>query len=293
MLEVLVPPPVRPGDRLHVIAPSGPFDRTLFFRALGWLSRRYRIVWDRSCLARERYLAGDDGRRLAELDQALRDPLATAIIAARGGYGATRISHRADFASLRRHPKWCVGFSDITALHVEALRAGVASLHAPNLAALGRGDAETRQDWLQALEQPLAPRRFTGLRELVPGQASGVLTGGNLTLVFCCAASGRLRLPRGCLLFLEEVSEAPYRIDRMLTAMLIAGQLDGVAGFCLGDLSGDGKDEAALDVVQDRLRSLGVPVLAGLPIGHGSVNRCLPLGIPAQLASGELRLNAS
>lgn len=293
MRKVLFPPPVRPGDRLHVIAPSGPFDRLLFFRALGWLGRRYRVVWDRGCLERHRYLAGDDQRRLAELDRALRDPLATAIVAARGGYGATRISHRADFASLREHPKWFVGFSDATALHVEALRVGVASIHAPNLGALGRGDAETRQDWLQALEQPLLPRTFSGLRELVSGTARGTLTGGNLTLVFCSAASGRLRLPRGCLLFLEEVSEAPYRIDRMLTSLLISGQLDEVAGFCLGDLSGDGTDEAALDVAYERLGSLGVPLLAGLPIGHGNVNRCLPLGIPAQLANGELRLNAS
>ncbi|MEY4551196.1 MAG: hypothetical protein RL685_7391 [Pseudomonadota bacterium] len=293
MAEVLFPPPVRPGDRLRVIAPSGPFDRTLFFRALGWLSRRYRVVWDRRCLERDRYLAGDDRRRLDELDQALRDPLARAVIAARGGYGATRITHRADFESLRRYPKWCVGFSDVTALHVEALRVGVASIHAPNLAALGRGDLETREDWLAALEQPLTPRLFSGLQELVPGQARGTLAGGNLTLLFCSAASGRLRLPDGCLLLLEEVSEAPYRIDRMLTSLLISGQLDRVAGFCIGDLSGDGKNDDALAVVQERLSPLGVPVLAGLPIGHGNINRCLPLGIPAQLANGELRLNAS
>lgn len=278
---------------MRVIAPSGPFDRTLFFRALGWLSRRYRVVWDRRCLERDRYLAGDDRRRLDELDQALRDPLARAVIAARGGYGATRITHRADFESLRRYPKWCVGFSDVTALHVEAMRVGVASIHAPNLAALGRGDTETRENWLAALEQPLTPRLFAGLQELAPGHASGTMVGGNLTLLFCCAASGRLHLPDGCLLLLEEVSEAPYRIDRMLTSLLISGQLDRVAGFCIGDLSGDGKNDAALAVVQERLSSLGVPVLAGLPIGHGNINRCLPLGIPAQLANGELRLNAS
>ncbi len=251
------------------------------------------MIWDRGSLARHRYLAGDDERRLAELNQALRDPQTTAIVAARGGYGATRITHRADFDSLRRHPKWCVGFSDVTALHVEALRVGVASLHAPNLTTLGREDAQTREDWVQALEQPLMPRAFSGLRELVPGKASGILAGGNLTLLFCCFASGRLRLPAGCLLFIEEIGEAPYRIDRMLTSLLISGQLDGVAGFCIGDLTGDGRNDAALEVVHERLRSLGVPVSAGLPIGHASVNRCLPLGLPAQLARGELRLSAS
>lgn len=288
---MLLPPPVRPGDTLRIIAPSGPFDRALFFRALGWLGSRYRVVWDRGCLARSGYLAGDDQRRLQELDAALRDPTARAVVAARGGYGATRISHLADFKSLARYPKWCVGFSDVTALHLEAARAGVASLHASNLVALGRADADAREEWLRALEQPLAPRVFRSLHTLVPGRVRGLLAGGNLTLLLCSAASGRLCLPAGCLLFLEEVSEAPYRIDRMLTSLLISGHLDRVAGFCIGDLSLDGMPPAALEVVRERLAPLGVPIVAGLPMGHGQINRCLPLGVTAELGDGELRIN--
>jgi muramoyltetrapeptide carboxypeptidase len=119
-----------------------------------------------------------------------------------------------------------------------------------------------------------------------------VLAGGNLTLLFCSAASGRLRLPDGCLLFFEEVSEAPYRIDRMLTSLLVSGQLDRVAGFCIGDLTADGSTSATLEVVRERLSPLGVPILAGLPIGHGKLNRCLPLGVPAQLGAAELSLNS-
>ena len=284
---VLLPPPVQPGDCVRVIAPSGPFDRLLFFRGLGWLARRYRVLWDRSCLERQGYLAGNDQRRLEELNRALRDPLARAVVAARGGYGATRISHRADFASLARYPKWCVGFSDFTALHLEAQRHGVASLHAPHLTALGRGDAQTRDDWLRALEQPLAARSFAPLVVLAPGSAQGTLVGGNLTLLFSGAASGRLLLPDGCILFLEEVGEAPYRIDRMLTSLLVAGHLERVAGFCIGGLSQDGRDSASLAVVAERLGQLGVPVLAGLPVGHGDINRCLPLGVPARLSAGE------
>jgi muramoyltetrapeptide carboxypeptidase len=269
---VLLPPPVQPGDSVRVIAPSGPFDRLLFFRGLDWLARRYRVSWDRRCLERRGYLAGDDQRRLEELNRALCDPLVRAVIAVRGGYGATRISHRADFASLARYPKWCVGFSDFTALHIEAQRHGVASLHAPNLTALGRGDAQTRDDWRRALEHPLAARSFAPLLVIAPGSAQGTLVGGNLTLLFSSAASGRLRLPEGCILLLEEVGEAPYRIDRMLTSLLVAGHLERVAGFCIGGLSSDG---------------LGVPVRAGLPVGHGEINRCVPLGVPARLSAGE------
>jgi muramoyltetrapeptide carboxypeptidase len=93
------------------------------------------------------------------------------------------------------------------------------------------------------------------------------------------------------LLFLEEVSEAPYRIDRMLTSLLVSGHLDHVAGFCIGDLSLDGTPPAVLEVVRERLAPLGVPIVAGLPMGHGNINRCLPLGVLAELGDGELRIN--
>jgi muramoyltetrapeptide carboxypeptidase len=296
--DVLYPPPVLPGDTLRIVAPSGPFDKTLFYRALAWLGQRYRVIWSRGILERRGYLAGSDQRRLDELNEALRDPHARAVIAARGGYGATRICAAADFASLARHPKWCVGFSDFTALHLEALRAGVASLHAPNLAALGRGDAAARADFLQALEHPLAPRTFAGLDVLRPGRAAGILVGGNLTLLFTAAASGQLELPRGAILFFEEVNEAPYRLDRMLTALASSGRLDALAGLCMGDLAGDAEhaaQRAARDVVIDCLGHLGVPLLAGLPIGHGLVNRPLPLGVPARIdgALGTLTVNSS
>jgi muramoyltetrapeptide carboxypeptidase len=294
--EVLYPPPVHPGDLLRIVAPSGPFDKTLFYRALAWLGRRYRVIWNRGILERRGYLAGSDQRRLAELDEALRDPDARAVIAVRGGYGATRVCPAADIASLLRYPKWCVGFSDFTALHLAAMRVGVASLHAPNLGALGRGDDVARAEWLDALEQPLARRCFSGLQVLYPGHASGTLVGGNLTLLFTAAASGQLALPDGAILFFEEVNEAAYRIDRMLTALGASGHLERVAGFCIGDLAPDREDalrQAAWGAVVDCLGPLGVPIVAGLPVGHGLINQPLPLGVPAHLdaSSGALLIN--
>jgi muramoyltetrapeptide carboxypeptidase len=285
---VLYPPALRPGSLVRVIAPSGPFDRALFFRAMGWLAERYRVVWTRGALERSGYLAGADERRLHELDEALRDPEARAVIAVRGGFGATRISDRADFESLARYPKWCVGFSDFTALHIEAARVRVASLHAQNLIALGRADERARLDWLDALEHPLARRSFACLERLAPGGAIGPLFGGNLSLLFCAAAAGRLHLPEGCLLFLEEVNEAPYRIDRMLTGLISGGHLRSAAAICVGDLVGDGPAEPrrqaeALAVASQRLTGLGVPVVAGLPIGHGANNRPIQCGVPAWL----------
>jgi muramoyltetrapeptide carboxypeptidase len=244
-------------------------------------------------LERRGYLAGSDQRRLDELNEALSDPNARALVAVRGGYGATRICPRADFSALERYPKWCVGFSDFTAIHLEALRAGVASLHAANLTGLGRGDAPARQDWLEALEAPLSRRLFPGLEVLRPGRATGTLVGGNLTLLLMATASGKLTLPTDAILFFEEVNEAPYRIDRMLTALRCSGKLSELRGVCLGDLAADGAHavrRAALDAVLDCLGDLGVPVLAGLPVGHGARNQALPLGVPALLDAAQAAL---
>jgi muramoyltetrapeptide carboxypeptidase len=294
---VIYPDALVPRDRVRVIAPSGPFDRTLFYRGLGWLSRRYRVEWSPRIFERQGYLAGDDRRRLDELSSALEDPGVRAIIAVRGGYGAGRVCHLAAFDQLATQPKWLVGFSDFTVLHLEAARMGVCSLHAANLSGLGRADHRGRDAWLAALEAPRAPRVWQSLEVLAEGSADGPIIGGNLTLIASHALGGRLRMPHGCILFLEEVNEAPYRIDRMLTALSISGRLEGVAGVCVGQLTGCGPADArpsALEVIAERLRPLGVPVLAGLPVGHDHPNEPLVLGARAKLTSSpaELRLMA-
>src|SRR5262245_40381294 len=117
---MLVPPALRPGDRIRIVAPSGPFDRALVLRGMAWLAKRYRTEWDRRMFERTGFLAGSDERRCAELCSALEAPDVRAIVAARGGYGLTRIAHLCDFGALYDSPKWIVGFSDITVLHVEA-----------------------------------------------------------------------------------------------------------------------------------------------------------------------------
>ncbi len=289
----VIPAPLQPGSRVRVIAPSSPFDRTLVLRGMGWLSERYRVEFDWSIFEREGFLAGSDGRRLDELNRALRDPTLGAIVAARGGYGLTRIAHLADYGALLRNPKWIVGFSDITALHVEAQALGIASFHGPNAAALGRSDDWTRQRFVRALEAPSEPMVFEGLEPRQPGVASGVLVGGNLTLLLTCQASGRLRLPHGAILVIEDVTEASYRIDRMLSALLASGALDSVAGVVLGDFTDcpDGPHRVPLRrVLDERLSELRVPVVAGLRFGHARYNEFVQLGAFAELDASAGRL---
>ncbi len=269
-----------------MIAPSGPFDRTLVLRGLGWLRHRYEVVFRPGLFQRDGFLAGPDARRLEELTEALADREARAVVATRGGYGLNRIAHRIGTACLRDEPKWLVGFSDITALHVEAQRAGVASLHAHNVAGLGRGDDLGRAEWIRALEDPRAPRRFDALVPWQPGRAHGPLVGGNLTVLFTCAAAGRLVIPDGAVLFVEDVAEAPYRVDRMLSALIASGALDRVAGVLVGDFTDapPGRHGVPMDaVLRERLALLRVPVLAGFPAGHGVRNTPLHLGTMAEL----------
>jgi muramoyltetrapeptide carboxypeptidase len=294
---VIVPRALEAGACIRVVAPSGPFDRTLVLRGLGWLSSRYRVRFDPGLFARAGYLAGSDERRLSELNAALRDREARAIVATRGGYGLTRIAHAADLGALRAAPKWLVGFSDITALHVEAARAGVASIHAPNAAGLGRGDAVARAAFVAALEQPSARRLFSGLRCLRSGRATGPLFGGNLTVLFACAAAGRLVVEPGSILLLEDVGEAPYRVDRMLSALLASGTLDRIVGAIVGEFvdAPPGRYGVHIDtVLEERLCGLGVPVVTGFPVGHGRHNVPVHLGMPVEIDgnAGTVRFGA-
>jgi muramoyltetrapeptide carboxypeptidase len=284
------PAPLRPGDRVRAVAPSSPFEPALGWRGLGWLAERYELAWDRALFARRGYLAGDDERRTLELRDALEDPRARAIVAVRGGYGLSRIAHRLDWSALTRHPKWIVGFSDITALHVEAAAAGVMSAHAPMAARLGRGHAPTRAAWLDTLEHPERPRRWDGLEGWLAGRAEGPLFGGNLTVLHACAAAGRLRVPERAVLLLEDVGERPYRLDRALSTLLAGGHLDRISGVVLGDFAecDPGQDGVCWqDALREVLEGRGVPVAAGLPCGHGERNEPIVLGTRAVLEAGE------
>lgn len=293
-LELIVPAPLSERARVAVIAPAGPCDRALVFRGLGWLSERYKVEFDPRIFERRGYLAGSDQRRLAELDRVLEDPGLAAVLAARGGYGLTRIAERANFAALRRNPKWLVGFSDATALHVEALRAGVASLHASNVGGLGQGDARARERFRLALEAPASLRSFDGLECWTPGIARGPLVGGNLSLLVACATAGRLRWPRGAIIAFEDVTEKAYRVDRLMTQLIAAGCFDDAAGVVVGDFTDcpPSAGVAVRDVLAEKLGALRIPVAAGLRFGHGDWNEALPLGLPAELdaSSGRLRL---
>jgi muramoyltetrapeptide carboxypeptidase len=282
-----LPPPLAPGDVVAVVAPSSPFPREELWRGLAWLGLRYRLSAGAGLLARDGFLAGSDARRAGELARAMRDPAVKAVVAARGGYGAMRILDAVPWDELGRRPKWLVGFSDVTALHAAAWAAGVASVHAPNVTGLGRdGSPSLRAAWLAAVERPSAPRAWRGLRVVRGGRAAGPIVGGNLALLHAMAAAGRLTVPPGAVLALEDVTEAPYRVDRMLTSLRLGGHLARASAIVLGGFEkcAAGPDGRTVDeVLDERTRDLGVPVLAGAPFGHAHPNEAFVLGAPVRV----------
>jgi muramoyltetrapeptide carboxypeptidase len=287
-----MPPPLEPGSLVAVVAPASPFDRDELFRGLAWLRTRYRLRISTDIFSRSGYLAGDDGRRLRELTSAMTDHEVAAIIAARGGYGTMRILDRLPWDDFANAPKWLVGFSDVTALHLQASDRGVCTLHAPNVTGLGRSiTAGERASLLHALEDPSAAPIWTELTMVHDGEAEGLVIGGNLALVEAMAAADRLHVPEGAILVLEDVTERPYRIDRMLTALRLGGHLARASAIVFGGFTQcePGADAVTVeDVVTHLAESLRIPVALGAPFGHGAPNHTFVLGRRARLAKRAL-----
>lgn len=288
-LALRAPRALVPGGRLVVVAPSSPFEQEPFAAGLALLRDRYDVVCRSDVVARDGFLAGDDARRLTELQDAINDDLADAIVAARGGYGATRLIDRLDLSALTRRPKLLVGFSDITALHALWARAGVRSVHGPMVASMGTQGALAAEQ-LCAMLEGRVPEPSVGLTPWVEGRARcpvrGVLLGGNLTVLTALIGTPYFPSLAGAVLFLEDVGERPYRVDRMLTTWRQAGALAGIAGVVLGafthcDAGADGR--TVDEVLRINLSALGVPVASGLRAGHVDDNQPLPLGAPVEL----------
>lgn len=284
-------PALRPGDRVAVVAPSGPFDRAAFEAGLAPISNRYHVEFDPGILARRRYLAGEDERRLGELIAALADPQIKAVFCARGGYGAMRLLQSLD--SARITPKALVGFSDIVALHALLGRAGRVSIHGPVLTQLGALSTSTHERLFALLESSRPAQTLHGGATFVGGTAEGPLVGGNLVTLTALLGTPYTPCFDGTVLLLEEVGERPYRLDRMWTHLALAGVFRRIRGIVLGSFTRCEERDAdftSTDVLRDLAIATGLPCAAGFPIGHGELNEPVPLGVRVRLDASERSL---
>lgn len=287
MPSIILPPPLKPGDLLRVVAPSGAL-RKLDNLELGleiWRSHGYQVEITPLVQDRWGYLAGTDAVRRHQLAAAWQDPDCRGILCARGGFGSTRILEDWSWQPVST-PKWLIGFSDITALLWNLYTVGIAGVHAPVLTTLFQEpdwSMERLFAWVEGYSLP--PLKGEGWGG---GIARGLLLPGNLTVATALLGTSLQPDVNGVILAFEDVAEAPYRIDRMLTQWRLSGALAKVSGIALGSFS---QCEAPPDipsftvgeVLRDRLGDLGIPIVSGLPFGHSSPNAALPVGAIATL----------
>jgi muramoyltetrapeptide carboxypeptidase len=284
----MVSPPIIKGAQLQsnqtvgVIAPASPVSRAEIAQSLTLLeSFPFKIRLGRHLFDHLRYLAGPDHDRVSDLHQMFSDPDVRAVFCARGGYGSARLLDKIDFDLIRRNPKVVVGFSDLTALLVALYeRSGLISIHGPTLS-----DLPKNNNWHHVSRLITTSHKpqilFKQGRVINEGKARGTLLGGNLSTICSLLDTPFLPSFEGVILFLEEKGESPYKLDRMLTHLLLSGRLHGVSALVIGQIEDCGEKELIYNLLEERLRALAIPVVTGLPVGHGVENRALPLGIPA------------
>ena len=288
-----------PGDTIGVIAPAGPGDLDLSMAGVSWLGEQgFRVELGMNVQQNLGYLAGSDAERAADINAMFASPTIDGIVCLRGGYGTMRLLDLVDYECIRAHPKVFVGYSDITALHLSiGQRTGLVTFHGPMIASdMGKGLSDYTWDSFSRaipMNKPLGavcnPPDFLCPEFIVEGRAQGYLTGGNLSLIVSTLGTPYEIDTRGKILCLEEVGEAPYRIDRMLTQLILAGKLRDAAGIVVAVCSGCDMDDppgfTLEEVLCDRLGNLNKPVLYNLHFGHTKEKATLPLGVMARIGT--------
>lgn len=306
------PKVLRPGDTVGLITPStyvsDPDRLALAERTIRYFGLKLKM--GRNVRKRAGYLGGTVEERLEDLHEMFRDPEVNAVFAIRGGYGSEQLLDSIDYGLIRGHPKIFLGYSDITALHLAIQKqCNLVTFHGPVVLS---GFTEYTQTWFRKAlfsTEPLgvltnppeanALRPAHTLRTVRPGRASGPLTGGNLTLISTTMGTPYEIETRGRIVFLEDVGEEPYRIDRMLTQLRLAGKFEQAAGVIIGECvdCGPRKYEPSFEstfslgeVIDNVLGGLRIPVLSGLTVGHTDDQLTLPLGVRCTLDAdrGEL-----
>lgn len=294
--QLIRPPRLRSGSRIAVAAPAGCVKPEQLAEGIAFLETSgYRVILSPEIYRSRRYFAGSDRLRADHLQQLIADPEVDALVCARGGFGSMRILPRLDFEAIRRFPKILIGFSDVSALLTAVyMRCGLVTFHGPTVTTLAGSEPASRSALLDAISGKVpAVLKSADRRTVQPGRAEGPALAGNLTTL--CHLVGTPFAPQleNHILLLEDCGEAPYRIDRMLSQMQQAGCLDGLAGIGLGFFQNCGANEEILEIVQDVIDDPNLPILAGLPLGHGPANMTVPNGLEAVLDAdrGELRFS--
>lgn len=283
----LLPSHIKTHDKVAIVAPAGVIDPEKLNIGIKFIESAGLVPFQMPHLLKKSdYLAGTDAERAEDFNQAFSDRKLRAVFCARGGYGSLRILNRINWQSIRDDPKPLIGFSDITGLVMALyLKVGLVSFSGPMLAGtqMEPMTQDQKAHYFELLSNPGYYGKLPGNgKSLQSGFAQGVLLGGNLTMLLHCAAANVLPSLNGAILLIEDVNEAPYRIDRALTTLKISGRLDGIAGILSGEFPGIQPEETDR-IILDCLGDLNVPILSRFPIGHGKQNVAVPVGLDVRL----------
>ncbi len=289
--RLITPKPLRVGDVVGIAAISGPVKTSDLEKGIELLEKLgLRVRLSRNIHERKNYLAGSDHMRVEELNKFFLDPTIRGIFFARGGYGSMRVLQEINYDAIIGDPKIMIGMSDITALSMAVFRrCGLITLAGPMIAGqIHSGlDEKSMNSFVEALTEPVARYQIVrevgppGLKVLRQGRMKGPLLGGCLSLLVSLLGTPYCPNFTGCVLFIEDVNEPPYKIDRMLTQMKLAGIFENIGGVMICQFSGDGPEIAASTVeriVLDYVKPDTIPVISNFPHGHVLPNITLPVG---------------
>ena len=294
--RILLPPALAAGDTIGLVAPAGAWNEDDFTKGVRILSDYgFSVKFPRNFLQNEAYLAGKDSYRTEIFHDAWRDPAIKAILSVRGGYGSLRILDSIDFDLIRACPKPFIGFSDVTALHSAIFEnTGLVTFHGPMLTTLAKSDKSSVASFFETLTRgACAPLKPGSVEILKQGIGFGRITGGNLTTSVHLLGTTYEVPWQDKIVFLEDIGEAPYRIDRMLTHLKMAGRFRNVKGLILGAFTGCGDTDLIWERVLELFGDDDFPIWAGFPAGHGTENMIIPMGIEAEMDPSQAQLTFS
>lgn len=284
---MITPTPIKQGDKIRIVSPAGKLKAERVLPAVNWLREKgYRVELGEHTFSNHFQFSGSNEQRLKDLQEAFNDPDTNAIICARGGYGTIRIIYELDYTEFKKHPKWLVGYSDITALHLAINNLGISSIHGtmpPFFLDKNGAESENLNSLMKLITGEEVLYEFESPEIKRTGTAKAELIGGNLSLLTSLIGSKNEINTDGKILFIEDIDEYLYHIDRMMYQLKFAGKLENLAGLVVGDFT-DVKDnddpfgQTVEEIIWEAVKEYGFPVSFGLNAGHGDTNLALTFG---------------